>query len=237
MQDDCYLIADEGWTEAAKPKLIIDDKNKKLKEKPDFIVGRKKYKTELIPSALVINRYFAKEQEDIEKMETKIAALQQQIEELAEGHGGEGGLLEDAKNEKDKITKASIAARLKEIKGDTDADDERKVLQEYLALSENESDANIALRTAQDRLMEEVADKYSELDEDEIKTLVVDDKWLATLAAAVQGELDRVSQTLTGRIRELSERYASPLPKLTDEVEKLSARVNEHLKKMGFSIN
>jgi type I restriction enzyme M protein len=53
----------------------------------------------------------------------------------------------------------------------------------------------------------------------------------------VQGELDRVSQTLTGRIRELSERYASPLPKLTDEVEKLSARVNEHLKKMGFSIN
>ena len=107
------------------------------------------------------------------------------------------------------------------------------MLQEYLALSEQEGDANIALRAAQDKLMEEVADKYSNLDEDEIKTLVVDDKWLATLAAAVQGELDRVSQTLTGRIRELSERYASPLPKLTDEIEKLSTRVNEHLKKMG----
>ncbi len=47
---------------------------------------------------------------------------------------------------------------------------------------------------------------------------MVDDKWMATLAAAVQGELDRVSQTLTGRIRELAERYATPLPKLTDEV-------------------
>jgi type I restriction enzyme M protein len=41
---------------------------------------------------------------------------------------------------------------------------------------------------------------------------VVDDKWMARLSAAVQGELDRVSQTLTGRIRELAERYATPLP-------------------------
>jgi len=61
----------------------------------------------------------------------------------------------------------------------------------------------------------------------------VDDKWLQTLAAAVQGELDRVSQTLTGRIRQLAERYASPLPQLTSEVETLAAKVAEHLKKMG----
>ncbi len=37
-------------------------------------------------------------------------------------------------------------------------------------------------------------------------------------SAAVQGELDRVSQTLTGRIGELAERYATPLPQLTDDV-------------------
>ena len=54
-----------------------------------------------------------------------------------------------------------------------------------------------------------------------------------TLAAAVQGELDRVSQTLTGRIRELAERYATPLPKLAEEVEALASRVDEHLRKMG----
>ena len=75
--------------------------------------------------------------------------------------------------------------------------------------------------------------KYPKLTEDDIKTLVVDDKWLATLAAAVQGELDRVSQTLTGRIRQLAERYAAPLPQLTDEVATLAARVDGHLKKMG----
>ena len=67
----------------------------------------------------------------------------------------------------------------------------------------------------------------------EIKSLVIDDKWMARLAASVQGELDRVSQTLTGRIRELAERYATPLPQLTDEVAALAARVEQHLKQMG----
>jgi type I restriction enzyme M protein len=77
--------------------------------------------------------------------------------------------------------------------------------------------------------------KYPTLTEAQIKTLVVDDKWMARLSAAVQGELERVSQTLTGRIRELAERYATPLPQLTDEVATLAARVEEHLAKMGAS--
>jgi type I restriction enzyme M protein len=58
---------------------------------------------------------------------------------------------------------------------------------------------------------------------------------MAHLAAAVQGELERVSQTLAGRIRELAERYETPLPKLKDEVADLAARVEEHLVKMGAS--
>ena len=81
--------------------------------------------------------------------------------------------------------------------------------------------------------MAHVAAHYGTLAEPDIQTLVVDDKWLATIAAAVQGELDRVSQTLTGRIRQLAERYATPLPQLTDEVATLAARVDGHLKKMG----
>ena len=120
------------------------------------------------------------------------------------------------------------------IQGDADAADERKLLADYLALSEQEATANSALKAAQESLMEKVFQQYAKLTEDDIQTLVVDDKWLATLAAAVQGELDRVSQTLTGRIRQLAERYATPLPQLTDEVDTLAGRVEEHLKKMGF---
>ena len=234
LQDDCYLIAGDGWHEAAQPKLIIEDKAKKTKTKPDFTIGKKKYTAELIPPALVIARYFAKDQAKIETLEAEIAALQQQLEELAEEHGGEGGLLEDAKNDKDKLTKASVASRLKEIKSDYEAADEIGGLKEYLALIDAESTASAKYKTAQDALIAKVAGKYGQLTDDEIKTLVVDDKWMTTIAAAVQSELDRVSQTLTGRIRQLADRYASPLPQLTDEVAVLAARVEAHLKKMGI---
>ena len=58
MQDDCYLVADDGWREAAQPRLIVEEKSKKTKAKPDFILGKKKYQTELIPPALIVRRYF-----------------------------------------------------------------------------------------------------------------------------------------------------------------------------------
>jgi type I restriction enzyme M protein len=231
MQDDCYLIADDGWREAAQPRLIVEDKNKKTKAKPDFVLGKKKYQSELIPPALIIRRWFADEQAAIEKLEAALAALQQQMEELVEEQGSEEGLLADAANDKGKLTKASVT--LREIKGDADAADERKVLNDYLALVEKEAATAAKLSDAQDALTETAAAKYANLSEDEIKTLVADDKWLATLAAAVQGELDRVSQTLTARIRELAERYAKPLPQITEELTTLAARVDGHLKKMG----
>lgn len=233
MQDDCYLIAADGWRDAAQPRLIVEDKNKKTKARPDFTLGKKKYQAELIPPALIIRRWHADEQAALEKLEADMAALQQQMEEMAEEHGGEEGLLADAANDKGKLTKASVTARLKETKGDADAADELKALKDYLALVEQEAATAAKLAAAQDALTEKVAARYPKLTEDEIKTLVVDDKWLGTLAAAVQGELDRVSQTLTGRIRQLAERYATPLPRLTDEVAALAARVDGHLKKMG----
>jgi type I restriction enzyme M protein len=236
MQDDVYMIVSDGWREAAKPRPIIEDKARNTKEKPDFTVGKLKYKAELIPTALVIARYFAAEQAAIEKLEAEAAAIEQAMEEMAEEHSGEEGLLEAAKNDKDKLTRASVAARLKAVKADPDgADgaDECVALEQHLGLLDKEAATSAKVKDAQDALMAKVAAQYGKLTEDEIKALVVDDKWLATLAAAVQGELDRVSQTLTGRIRQLAERYATPLPQLATEVETLAARVDEHLKKMG----
>jgi type I restriction enzyme M protein len=60
----------------------------------------------------------------------------------------------------------------------------------------------------------------------------VEDKWLTTIADAVQGELDRVSQTLNGRIRLLADRYAATLPQIIDELAIISVRVKAHLDKM-----
>ena len=237
MQDDLYMIVSDGWRGAAKPRLIIEEKGSKTKEKPDFTVGKLKYKTELIPTALVIARYFPAEQAAIEKLEIEVAAIEQAMEEMAEEHSGEDGLLELAKNDKDKLTKASVAERLKDIKGDQDAADERKVLNDYLALVDKEATTSAKVNGAQEALMTKVAAQYGKLTEGEIKRFVADDKWLATLADAVQSEQHRVSQSLTSRIKQLAERYAIPLPKLNDDIKTLAARVDEHLKKMGARWN
>ena len=239
MQDDCYLIAGDGWYKAAQPRLIVEENGKKSKAKPDFTLGRKKYQAELIPPSLIIARYFATEQSVIESWEAQIAALAQQIEELAEEHGGEGGLLFEAQNDKGKLTKASVRNRLSEAKeGGVDVAElgEIPLLEQYLVLVEKESETSTKLKTLQDVLTELVAEKYPLLTEAEIQALVVEEKWFATIAAAIQGELDRVSQTLTGRIRQLAERYESPLQRLTDEVFSLSTRVEQHLKRMGASV-
>ena len=232
LQDDAYRIAEEGWIEAAKPRLIVEDKARKTKLRPDFAIGRRKYQVELIPPILLITRYFAKEQATIEALEVFLAALAQKMEEIAEEQGGEGGLLEEAKTDKDKFNKASVTARLQEIRTDYEAIDERQAVQAYLALIEQEAETAAKLKAAQDALMEKVLAKFSMLTEEEVKALVVDNKWLAMLGAAVQNELDRVSQALTGRVQQLAERYALPLQKLDDEAGALAARVAEHLMKM-----
>jgi type I restriction enzyme M protein len=77
--------------------------------------------------------------------------------------------------------------------------------------------------------------RYPKLTEVEIKTLVVDDKWLTTLDTAIHGEMDRISQRLTQRVKELAERYESPMPQVVNRMADLDARVNRHLERMGFS--
>jgi type I restriction enzyme M protein len=226
MQDDAYLIMADGWV--AKPARILEtDKKGRAKDKG--------WTCELVPKSFIVARYFAREQADIDAAQVELDAAAASLAELEEEHGSEEGFL----GALDRIAKAEVSARLKEIKDlirkDQDAKDEAAVLKHWLELSENETAAKRTVKEQQAALDKLAYDKYSTLTEAEIKTLVVDEKWMARLAASVQGELKRVSQTLTGRIRELAERYATPLPQLTDEVATLAARVEEHLAKMGAS--
>jgi type I restriction enzyme M protein len=228
-------VSGDGWEAAAKPKLIVEERGSKSKSKFDLVVGKRKYQTELIAPELIIARYFADQQAVIDQLNDEIAAFEQQLDEMTEEHGGEDGLLEEAKNDKDKITKATVTARLKAIRGETDAAEERGALQAYLDIVSKQSDVGDKLKLAETKLNEAVLERYGKLTKQDIITLVVDDKWLATLSTAVQSELDRVSQTLTSRIREIAERYETPLPTLISEVSELSNRVDQHLKRMVSS--
>jgi type I restriction enzyme M protein len=155
---------------------------------------------------------------------------------MREENSGDEGLLAqviEGDADKQKIAAKTVKNRLKEIGKDPLYADERAVLEAHADLLERQSEAKAKRKALQEDLDRKIDAKYPKLAEAEIKTLVVDDKWMARLSAAVQDELNRVSQTLTGRIRQLAERYATPLPRLNDEVKTLSARVEQHLKKMG----
>lgn len=235
MQDDVYLIAADGWQEAARTRGIVEDKARNIKETPDLTIGRKKYKIDLVPPALVVARFFSKEQAAVEALQAKQEAAAQALEEFVEEHSGEEGLLAEATNDKGKVTKGGVKDRLKALAGEAESDEERDALDRCLALIDAESEASKAVKEAQAALDEKVLARYGKLTEAEIKMLVVDDKWLAWLRAAIDGEVQRVTQQLAGRVKELEERYARPLPELEREVEALSDKVEGHLTKMGLT--
>lgn len=220
MQDDVYILVDDKW-EAGND---IEKSNKKKNE----------WEGRLIPKQLVINRYFDPEQKSIEKLEAERDAITAQIGEMEEEHSGEEGLLEEAKNDKGKLTKASVQHRMKEIKDDEESSDEHAILSQYLKLLDQETEANKQIKEAQAILEKKVLNKYKVLNVDEIKVLMVEDKWLIRLENDVQTEMQRISQRLAGRIKELAERYENTLPILEKNIEGLEEKVNAHLGKMGF---
>ncbi|MBI4909983.1 MAG: N-6 DNA methylase [Acidobacteria bacterium] len=240
MQDDAYLIAADGWVKGAQPREIVQVKNKENKltwpEPHDYLSGKRRFKSDLIPAPILVARYFVAERDAIEALDNELATLEQKLDEMREENSGEEGLLAEViegEGDKQKITAKGVKARLREIGEDSNYAEERTMLEAYAELLERQSETKDRRKSAQVDLDKKIDAKYTKLAEAEIKSLVVDDKWMARLSAAVQGELDRVSQTLTGRIRELAERYANPLADLADVVATLAAQVEGHLRRMG----
>ncbi|MEO8034968.1 MAG: N-6 DNA methylase, partial [Acidobacteriota bacterium] len=222
MQDDCYLIAADGW-KVETTRITVKDKKGKEKDKG--------WTCDLIPKPLIVARYFAKEQAAIDDLAAELESVTARLLELEEDNGGDEG----AFAEFDKVNKGSVADRLKEIRGGAETMDEAVVLEQWLKLNNEESDLKKRLKEAEGALDAKAYARYPKFTAAEIRTLVVDDKWLAALDAAIHGEMDRVSQQLTRRVKELAERYESSLPQMVGRVADMEARVNRHLERMGFA--
>lgn len=240
MQDDVYLISADGWQEAARPRGVIENKERKIKEEPDLTIGSgkkaRKYKLDLIPSELIIARYFGDEQACLEALQAAHETATRELEEFIEEQDGEEDLLSEVKNDKGNVTKTEIPKRLKALKDEPEADDEIATLKQCRKLVDAEVSAKKAVKEAQTELDRAVLARYGELTEDEIKQLTVYDKWLADIRVAIEAEVERITNQLAGRVRELEERYADPLPAIEREVEELTARVAGHLDKMGLRV-
>ena len=233
MQDDVHLVVSDGWVEAAKPRATIEDRHRQIKEAPDLTVQRRRYKMDLVPPRLIVARWFAAEQAEVDALCATHAAATQALEAFIEEHAptndGNDGPLTAAVNDKGRVTRAGVTARLLDVEADPESHDEIEPLLRCLALMEAETTAGRAVKTAQTALDVQVFARYENLTVDEITTLVIDDKWFARTRGAVESQVNRSIRGLAARLRDLHQRYARPLPVLEDDVEESSLRVRRHL--------
>ncbi len=236
MHDDVALIMGEGWDEAAKPRHIIVNKERKLAETPDLVVGAgrsaAKWKMDLIPPALVVDRYFAKEKAELEALVAIAEAASQAVEEFIEENSGEDGLLAGAMDD-EKISKVLASAGLREAKREDPHGDEAKALAQLIALYDAEAAAKRLAKDTQAKLDEATLKQYAKLSTADVQRLVIEDKWGGRMVTGVKTELSALIQRLVERLIVLAKRYEKTVGELDAEVVALSAKVAAHLSAMG----
>jgi len=234
MQDDMYELAADGWSAGNEVKRIEKKVKKDSKGPKKYVDGIGGLEGRLIPPSLIISQYLNDEQKKVDDLQVELESLGSRMDEMQEEHGGEEGLLANAIDDNGKISKGTLQKAIKETGGSLGNRDEYQKLKEYKNLMEEEPGIKKKIKVAQEDLERKIIAKYPALSIEEIKTIVVDKKWMSSIEERIRTELDNISHRLTGRIKELAERYEKPLPELTEEVELLSGKVKEHLKEMGM---
>lgn len=226
MQDDCYTIAADGWK--AEPQRVYETIRSGKKKGQQKDIG---WACDLVPKELIVCKYFAAEQQAIDDLAIELEQTATAKSELEEEQSGEGGAFFDF----DKINKGTIKTRLKEIANDDEAEGEVELLQQWIGLSDRESAIKSELKERETKLDQAVLKHYPKLTHDEIRSLVVDDKWLTALESRIQGEIERTAQLLIRRISELGERYDDTLSSISGQVSEFEQRVEQHLTNMGYA--
>ena len=160
--------------------------------------------------------------------------IEQEMQTMKEENQGEDDMLIEAKSDAGNVTDAIIKKRIKAIKDDSGYAEELKILTEYTKFMDKEKELKKQIKTIETELDKNLFKKYNDLTESEIKELVINDKWLSTIHGLIDEEMEQISHKLARRINELADRYETPLPELSKEVQTLSKTVDGHLEKMGF---
>lgn len=236
MHDDVVLIMGEGWVDASKPRLAIDDKERKLKEEPDLVLGTgkkaTKLKMDLIPPKLIVDRYFADDQKELDQLNAEADLVAQEQETYTEAHAVEDGQLAEAM-ENDKISKSLVDKRLRVAKNEGDPE-EIAALIEASRLYAAESRAKKAAKDAQSKLDKSVVEKYSRLDETEVKLLVVRDKWASQVSSLISSEVESLTHYLFERISVLGARYENTIVSIQTALNSSNSQVIALLKHLGI---
>ncbi len=210
MQDDCYMVSNDGW------KVELSE----MKKKPTF----RELVCDLLPVPIVVDAYFAKERDAVQQHEQETEQKVAEIDSLVEDNPDAFDM--------EKVNEGNVK---KAEKAETDLQI-KKVLNSYLKLTAEKKAADANAKTAITVLTDAVKMKYAAITEDEVRDLVVNKKWIATVTGRCQEEMQRVTQEIAASVTTLAERYERTLGAMETSASELEKKVNEHLKLMGFEV-
>lgn len=214
VHDDVFLIMNDGWLDAAKPRKTIEDKDRKFNEDPDLAIGTgktaQKFKMDLVPPDLVVARYFVGDQSALDMLEARLEKSTTQLDEHAEEHGGDEGLLSEATNDKGRYTQQALTATIREAKASRDTET-LAVAEQALRLMRVEAAAKKAAKNARSVLDANVLQKYAMLSTSDVQSIVLDSKWDANIASGVHSVVQGLTSALVKRVEQLGQRYGETL--------------------------
>ncbi|GAA8610193.1 type I restriction-modification system subunit M [Helicobacter pylori] len=231
LQDDWFLLSFNGFISAKELRKLtpLKDKNKKANylEEPDFVIQKTHYKSDLIPKNLIKQRFFEQEAKELEQLENALNEKEANFEEFIEEHSNEEGLFYELKiNE-------SVLKR--ELKNATDSED-KEILKTALELLEAKNMALKMKNKAYEELELKAFHQYKNLKLNEIKDLIIKDKWLNSLKTALENKIVKRTNLFTSALNEIISSYSNSLLELDKEVKESESKVLEHLKDLGIVV-
>lgn len=229
LQDDWFLLSFNGFISAKELRKLtpLKDKNKKANylEEPDFVIQKTYYKSDLIPKNLIKQRFFEKETKELEELENALNEKEALLDEFIEEHSNEEGLFYELK-----INESVLK---KELKNATDSEDE-KILKTALEWLEAKNKALKMKNKAHEELELKAFHQYKNLELDEIKDLIIQDKWLNSLKNALENKILKRINAFTSALNTIISNYSNSLLELDKEVKESESKVLEHLKDLGL---
>ncbi len=235
MQDDLHELAADGWDAGREVKRLMR-KSGTGEKAAKAVAGIGGLEGRLIPVPRLIDVFFADVKQSIDNATAEAETLLARMEEQREEHGGEEGLLNTAVDDRQKISRQSLQKAIKELGQRTpDNAEEYDALHQYKALMNEEAVLREKIKKELAELEEAVLKKYPALSAEEVQEIVVEKKWMHSMEQRIRAEMDAVSHHLTRRVKELAERYETPLAAIDRDVEELTEKVEQHLKRINFT--
>lgn len=221
MQDDCYMVSRDGW------KVTLCE----MKKKSTF----EDLECDLLPVSVVVRKFYDKDATEIAAKRAKLDEINAVLESIPEENpeAFDEGLYEMLDKVNEANVKTAIAAQKK---GTVEADKATvKVWSDYLEKCTQKKEISKGVSSLVNGLTAKVRTKYDALAADEIRSLVVDDKWLYEFRGRSESEIKRVCESISSSVAVLNARYAKTLPTINTEIERLSSEVERYLNSMGIN--